>query len=210
MSEIVYLGHASFLLKGKDYSLVIDPYQNDSVPNLKFPNVEPVDAVVCSHNHYDHNAYELVNIKKEPAQVRAVSVTVPHDDCGGAKRGLNKINMFDIEGYKVVHLGDTGCILDEKTLEPFKNCDVLLAPINGFYTIGPKELKVIADIINPRILIPMHYYIKENNSGYPDGNMIDEFKKLFPNYQYLDKEELNLDEYKDYKGVLIFKQARQR
>ena len=210
MSEIVYLGHASFLLKGKDYSLVIDPYQNDSVPNLKFPNVEPVDAVVCSHNHYDHNAYELVNIKKEPAQVRAVSVTVPHDDCGGAKRGLNKINMFDIEGYKVVHLGDTGCILDEKTLEPFKNCDVLLAPINGFYTIGPKELKVIADIISPRILIPMHYYIKENNSGYPDGNMIDEFKKLFPNYQYLDKEELNLDEYKDYKGVLIFKQARQR
>ena len=210
MSEIVYLGHASFLLKGKDYSLVIDPYQNDSVPNLKFPNVEPVDAVVCSHNHYDHNAYELVNIKKEPAQVRAVSVTVPHDDCGGAKRGLNKINMFDIEGYKVVHLGDTGSILDEKTLEPFKNCDVLLAPINGFYTIGPKELKVIADIISPRILIPMHYYIKENNSGYPDGNMIDEFKKLFPNYQYLDKEELNLDEYKDYKGVLIFKQAKQR
>ena len=210
MSKIVYLGHASFLLKGKDYSLVIDPYQNDSVPNLKFPEVEPVDAVVCSHNHYDHNAYELVNIKKEPAQVGAVSATVPHDDCGGAKRGLNKIHMFDIEGYKVVHLGDTGCILDEKTLEPFKNCDVLLAPINGFYTIGPKELKTIADIINPRILIPMHYYMKENNSGYPDGNMIDEFKKLFPNYQYLDNEELNLDEYKDYKGVLIFKQPLQQ
>ena len=210
MNKIVYLGHASFLLKGKDYSLVIDPYQNDSVPNLKFPEVEPVDAVVCSHNHHDHNAYQLVNIKNNPAQVGAVSATVPHDECGGAKRGLNKIHMFDIEGYKVVHLGDTGCILDEKTLEPFKNCDVLLAPINGFYTIGPKELKAIADIINPRILIPMHYYMKENNSGYPDGNMIDEFKKLFPNYQYLDKEELNLDEYKDYKGVLIFKQPLQR
>ena len=55
----------------------------------------------------------------------------------------------------------------------------------------------------------MHYYMKENNSGYPDGNMIDEFKKLFPNYQYLDKEELNLDEYKNYKGVLIFKQPLQ-
>ena len=210
MSKIVYLGHASFLLRGKDYSLVIDPYQNDSVPNLKFPKVEPVDAVVCSHDHFDHNARELVDVKNNPAQVEAVSVTVPHDDCGGAKRGLNKINMFDIEGYKVVHLGDTGCALDEKTLEPFKNCDVLLAPINGFFTIGPKELKAIADIINPRILIPMHYYMKENNSGYPDGNMIDDFKKLFPNYQCLDKEELNLDEYKDYKGVLIFKQPLQR
>ena len=210
MSKIVYLGHASFLLEGKDYSLVIDPYQNDSVPNLKFPKIEPVDAVVCSHDHYDHNARELVNIKNNPAQVSTVSATVPHDDCGGAKRGLNKINMFEIEGYKIVHLGDTGCLLDEKTLEPFKNCDILLAPINGFFTIGPKELKEIAKIINPRILIPMHYYMKEFNSGYPDGNMIDEFKKLFPNYQYLDKEELNLDEYKDYQGVLIFKRQLQR
>ncbi len=210
MSKIVYLGHASFLLKGKDYSLVIDPYQNNSVPNLEFPNVEPVDAVVCSHEHADHNARELVNIKNNPIPVEAVSVTVPHDDCGGAKRGLNKIHMFDIEGYKIVHLGDTGCLLDEKTLEPFKNCDILLAPINGFFTIGPKELKAIASIINPRILIPMHYYMKENNSGYPDGNMIDEFKKFFPKYQYLDKEELDLDEYKDFKGVLIFKQPLQK
>lgn len=210
MSKIVYLGHSSFLLKGNDYSLVIDPYQNGSVPNLRFPNVEPVDVVVCSHEHADHNARELVNIKDNPASVGAISATVPHDDCGGAKRGLNKIHMFDIEGYKVVHLGDTGCLLDEKTLEPFKNCDILLAPINGFYTIGSRELKEIANIIKPRILIPMHYYMKEYNSGYPDGNMIEEFKKLFPNYQYLDKEELDLDEYKNYQGVLIFKRPLQK
>ena len=171
MSKIVYLGHSSFLLKGNDYSLVIDPYQNGSVPNLKFPNVEPVDVVVCSHEHADHNARELVNIKNNPTPVEAVSITV----------------------------------LDEKTLEPFKNCDVLLAPINGFYTIGPKELKEIASVIKPRILIPMHYYMKEHNSGYPDGNMIEKFKKLFPNYQYLDKEELDLDEYKNYQGVLLFR-----
>jgi len=205
MSKIVYLGHASFLIKGKEYSLVIDPYQNGSVPNLKFPKIEAVDAVICSHEHSDHNARELVNIKDNPAVVKPISITVPHDDCGGAKRGLSNINMFMIEGYKVVHLGDIGCLVDEKTLEPFKNCDVLLAPINGFFTIGPKQLKEIAKIINPRILIPMHYYIKERNSGYPDGNMIDEFKKLFPDYQYLDKEELNLDEYKDYRGVLLFR-----
>ena len=209
MSKIVYLGHASFLLKGNDYSLVIYPYQNGSVPNLEFPKIEPVDAVVCSHEHADHNARELVNIKDNPASVKAVSATVPHDDCGGAKRGLNKIHMFEIEGYKVVHLGDTGCLLDEKTLEPFKNCDVLLAPIHGFFTIGPKQLKEIANILKPRILIPMHYFMKEFNSGYPDGNMIDEFKKLFPNYQYLDEEELDLNKYKDYTGALIFKKYKQ-
>lgn len=209
MANIIYLGHASFLLKGKEYSVVTDPYKNGSVPGLKFPKIEEVDLAICSHQHDDHNAAELVRIKNNPASVKPVSITVPHDDCGGMKRGLNNINMFDIEGYKVVHLGDTGCLLDEKTLEPFKNCDVLLAPINGFFTIGPKELKALADIIKPRIIIPMHYHMKEYGSGYPDGEMIDEFKKLFPNYQYLDKEELDLDAYKNYQGVLIFKKYLQ-
>ena len=209
MAKIIYLGHASFLLKGKDYSIVIDPYKNGSVPGLRFPRIEKVDKVICSHGHDDHNASELVNIKDNPASVRPISVTVPHDDCGGMKRGMNNINMFDIEGYKVVHLGDTGCMLDDRTLEPFKNCDILLAPINGFFTIGPKQLKDLCDIINPRIIIPMHYHVKEYNSGYPDGEMIDEFKKLFPNYQYLDKEELDLDEYKNYQGSLVFKRYLQ-
>ena len=50
----------------------------------------------------------------------------------------------------------------------------------------------------------MHYYMKEKDSGYPDENMFEEFKKLFPNIEYLDKE-LDLEEYKDYKGALVFK-----
>ena len=209
MSRLIYLGHASFLIKSKDYQIIIDPYEDGSVPNLTFPKVEEVDATICSHGHADHNASNLVKIKNNPHQVKPVCVTVPHDDCGGAKRGLNNINMFEIEGYKIVHLGDTGCLLDERVLKPFVNCDILLAPINGFFTIGPKQLKALCDIINPRIVIPMHYHMAEYGSGYPDGNMIDEFKKLFPNHQYLEKEELDLDQYKDYHGSLVFKKYRQ-
>ena len=204
MSRLVYLGHSAFLIEGKDFSLITDPYKRDSVPNMEFPSVGEVDAVFCSHEHYDHNARELVRIKKNPAPVKVVSVKVPHDKENGAKRGMNDINMFDVDGYKIVHLGDTGCVLDEKTLAPFKNCDVLLAPINGFFTIGPNELKTMVEIIKPRITIPMHYFIEKYQSGYPDGYMIDTFLKLFPDYQYIRNEELDLDEYKDYHGVLIF------
>ena len=204
MGKIVYLGHASFLIKSKEYSLVIDPYADGSVPNMEFPNIEEVDMVVCSHEHADHNARNNVRIKNNPAKPNIVSVTVPHDHENGAKRGLNNINMFDVDGYKVVHLGDTGCVLDEKTLEPFKNCDVLLAPINGYFTIGPEELKAIYKIINPRILVPIHYYMDEYQSGYPDGNMIEKFKKIFPDYHYLSGAEIDLDKTKEFEGVLIF------
>ena len=204
MSKLVYLGHSAFLIEANNYSLVTDPYQNGSVPNMKLPHIHEVDAVFCSHEHSDHNARELVKIKNNPNPIKVVSVRVPHDHDNGAKRGLNDINMFDVDGYKVVHLGDMGCVLDEKTLAPFKNCDVLLAPINGFFTINPNELKAIAEIIKPRILIPMHYFMEKYQSGYQDGYMIDTFLKLFPDYEYLKNEELDLDQYKDYRGVLIF------
>ena len=209
MSELVYLGHASFLIKSKDYQVIIDPYENGSVPNLSFPKMEPVDAVVVSHGHADHSAYHLVKIKDHPQRVSAGIISVPHDREGGRKRGMNNINIFDVDGYKVVHLGDTGCVLDEKTLAPIKNCDVLLAPINGFFTIGPDELKAICKIVNPRIVIPMHYYMEEYQSGYADGNMIEEFKKLFPDYHYLASEELDLDKSKEYRGAFLFQKYRQ-
>ena len=204
MSKLVYLGHSAFLIKSREYSLVTDPYKNGSVPKMRFPKLDEVDAVFCSHEHDDHNARELVKIKNNPYPVKAISVRVPHDHENGLKRGLNDINMFDVDGYKVVHLGDTGCVLDEKTLEPFKNCDVLLAPINGFFTISPNALKAIVDILKPRIVVPMHYFMEKYQSGYPDGYMIDTFLKLFPNYQYIKGVELDLDEYKDYRGELIF------
>ena len=209
MSELIYLGHASFLIKSKEYQIVIDPYENGSVPNLKFPKVEPVDAVIASHSHADHSAYHLVKIKEDPKRVSAKMLRVPHDHENGAKRGLNLIHILDVDGYKVIHMGDIGCVIEAKALEPLKNADVLLAPINGFYTINPSELKQIVDIVNPRIVIPMHYHMEEYNSGYPDGNMIEEFKKLFPEHQYIDGEELDLDKYKDYKGALIFKKYKQ-
>ena len=204
MGKIVYLGHASFLLKSNKFDIVIDPYMVDSVPGLKFPKGLIVDKVFCSHDHFDHCASNLVAIKRNPSNIDVIESIVPHDKCGGAKRGMNTIRMFHVDGYKVVHLGDTGCVPSKEKLDMFVGCDVLLAPINGFFTINPSELKAICDIINPRIVVPMHYYMAEKNSGYPDDDMFSKFKKEFPNIEYVDKE-LDLDKFKDYKGALVFK-----
>ena len=204
MGKITYLGHASFLISSSQYDIVIDPYADGSVPGLRFPKGLEVDEVFCSHEHSDHNATNQVKLKANPEMVGAVEEVVPHDRERGTQRGMNTIRMFDVDGYKVVHLGDTGCIPHPTYLEKFANCDVLLAPINGFFTINPSELKTICHIINPRIIIPMHYYMKEKRSGYPDDRMFEKFEKEFPDINYLEKE-LNLDEYKDYKGALVFK-----
>ena len=204
MAKITYLGHSSFLIESKDYQIVIDPYKDNSVPNLTFPRGLVVDKVFCSHAHFDHNAIELVKVKEKPNPVNVIRSIVPHDRDGGLNRGMNSIRMFDVDGFKVVHLGDTGCVPNKEDILMFKDCDILLAPINGFFTINPRELKEICKIINPRIVVPMHYYMKDKKSGYPDEDMFEEFQALFPDIEYLDKE-LDLEKYKDYKGALVFK-----
>ena len=204
MGTIVYLGHASFLIKSNNYDIVLDPYMENSVPGLRFPKGIIADKVFCSHDHFDHCASNLISIKNDPKDVSCGKAIVPHDRDGGTKRGMNTIRMFDVDGYRVVHLGDTGCVPEKEDIEKFANCDVLLAPINGFFTINPSELKEICKIINPRIVVPMHFFMEEKNSGYPDDDMFSKFKKEFPNIEYLDKE-LDLDKYKDYQGSLVFK-----
>ena len=208
MGKIINLGHASFLLKSNDYEVVIDPYQDDSVPGLTFPRGLMADAVFCSHDHFDHNAAELVKIKGDAKVIRPVESEVPHDRSRGTVRGMTMIRMFEIDGFKVVHLGDTGCIPHPVDLEKFHDCDVLLAPINGFFTINPSELKAICNMINPRIVVPMHYFIKENKTGYPDDHMFEKFQELFPDITYVNNE-LDLEEYKDYKGAIVFKNCVQ-
>ena len=201
--DIFYLGHASFLIKGKDISFVIDPYRDNSVPNLRFPRVS-ANYVFKSHDHFDHNAIELVNIIKSAISINYRTITVPHDHHNGEHRGLNLIHVFNIDGYKIVHLGDLGCIPSLKVLEELKNTDVLLAPINGHFTISSLELLEILKEIKPRLVIPMHYYMDAYHSGYPDGGEINEFKRLVGNYKEVNDYRLKIDESVFDNNVVIF------
>ncbi|NLB48896.1 MAG: MBL fold metallo-hydrolase [Erysipelotrichia bacterium] len=209
MSKLVYFGHACFLIESPDYRLIIDPYAHDTVPNLKLPANLVADKVICSHDHADHNARHLVKLSSKKPQIDHFFLPVPHDREEGMERGFNNINVINVDGYQVVHLGDTGCVPETAILLKFKNCDVLLAPINGQYTINPQELKLIVEIVNPRIVIPMHYFNEKKQSGYPDGDMFSLFKKEFPGAQLLNSDTLDLKAWKDYKGALIFNKYRQ-
>lgn len=206
--EIVNLGHASFLLKGKSVSVVVDPYRDNSVPNLTFPRVH-ANYVLKSHDHYDHDAVNLVSIDKTDDNLKYETIVVPHDHHNGQHRGLNKIHIFYIDGYKIVHTGDLGCIPDESVLNKLKEADILLAPINGHFTISAQELHDICQIIKPRLVIPMHYYNKANNSGYPDSGQIDVFKRLVGSYYEVNEYKIEISDEILNKKVLIFNKALQ-
>ena len=206
MLTITNLGHASFLIKNDDISLVIDPYQDNSVPGLKMPRVE-ANYVFCSHDHYDHCAKELVKAIPTNSKVNFKTIHTVHDHHNGAHRGLNNMHLFEMEGYRILHTGDLGCIPCQEVLDQMKNVDILLAPINGHFTISSEELFEIIKLVQPRLTIPMHYYKKEDNSGYPDGNQIDVFKRLVGLYAETDSPSIVVNDDLLKNKILLFKKS---
>lgn len=162
--EIIHLGHSSFLIKGSDYSIVTDPF-DEAMVGMKFPQVS-ADLVTISHDHADHNqsskVSEVKRIISVPGEYEINSVTIRgigtyHDQEKGKDRGKNIIFVFDIEGVTVCHLGDLGHDLSESVIQEIGNVHVLMVPIGGLYTINSKEAVDLVQKIEPNYIIPMHY-----------------------------------------------------
>lgn len=169
--EITYLGHAAFKLKGKEGTVITDPFNPKSV-GLSWNNVK-ADIVTLSHHHDDHNYVKGVDVSKNrkdrgvfiidgAGEYEANDIMVQgwqtyHDDEQGAQRGDNVVYLITLDKIKVLHCGDLGHDLDRHLLEDFGQIDVLLIPVGGYYTIDAKLAAKITQAIAPAYVIPMHY-----------------------------------------------------
>ena len=186
--KLTWLGHSCFVLEHDGYRIVLDPYFVETYPALHVSAHE----VLCSHGHRDHNFSEAVT-RIADGRKRAFTVeTVDtfHDEKQGTLRGENKMHVLHADGLTVVHAGDLGHELNEAQLAAVKNCDVLLLPVGGFFTIDAPTAKKIADAISPRVIVPMHYRFGAH--GYDVIGTLDAFTKLYDNVQYLDSDTFEL------------------
>lgn len=176
--KITFIGHACFHIEDNaGHTLVIDPYKPGSVPGLADHDLK-ADEVICSHNHYDHDDFEGVGAPEDvwPGEFDVMAIRTFHDDVQGAARGRNNINIIKIDGLKIVHMGDIGCELSESQIDQLRNCDVLMIPVGGFYTIGARQAFNMTKQIDPRVVIPMHY--RGKTFGYKEISTSEEFEQL--------------------------------
>jgi len=181
MSEvkITWIGHACFKLEYRGYALVTDPYADGSVDGLD--NVrEQANAVYCSHGHHDHNAVDTVTITDmaPPADFSMGSAACPHDDEGGAKRGMNQVRLFTFGDLKVAHMGDVGCWPGDEVLELVRGCDLMMIPVGGFFTVDADAAWRIMDAAAPRAVVPMHY--RSESFGFGVLSTVEAFAEKFP------------------------------
>lgn len=172
--KIKYHGHSCFSITSNNYTIVLDPYAG--VNGFEDVNLS-ANEVISSHGHKDHNYVEGVKLTKSNSPFKVTKISTYHDDTKGSKRGLNNITVLEVEDKRIVHLGDLGHILDNVIVEQLKECDVLMIPVGGFFTIDNKQAIEIIESINPKNVIPMHY--RDGNKGYDVLTTIDDFMKLY-------------------------------
>lgn len=174
--KITWLGHSCFTLESEGYKIILDPFK--CVRGFEDISGE-VNGIYCSHFHFDH-AYtdELKLIEGGENPFKITEVQTKHDPNGGTLRGDNTVRVFEAEGIKVCHLGDLGHELNGEQKAAIGSPDVLLIPVGGVYTIDPETAKKVAESLNPKVIIPMHYRL--GSFGFKETAELKEFTSLFP------------------------------
>ena len=148
--------------------MLIDPFSKEV--GLRPPKIKD-DLLLITHHHFDHDSISDANseafiidgpgeYEKQGISVRGVASF--HDKSGGKERGPNTIYVIKAEDITICHMGDFGQEkFEDHQLEEIGDVDILMVPVGGVYTIDYKEAVSAISQIEPKIIIPMHYKIKD-------------------------------------------------
>lgn len=189
------MGHACFRLKGKDATIVTDPYERSL--GLGTLN-QKADIVTVSHDNPHHNAISAV--KGEPYvvtgpgeyEVKGVFVTGVWsyaDDAQGKERGRNTIFLFHLDDLVVCHLGALGHTLNSQQVEAIGNVNVLLVPVGGFTSLTATKATEVISQIEPNIVVPMHYSTGRESV---ELDTLDKFTKEMGLKEWTPQDKLNI------------------
>ena len=65
--------------------------------------------------------------------------------------------LIQIEDVSICHLGDLGHVPTAEQIEQVSDADILMVPVGGGPTIGAQAAVEIISLIQPKIVMPMHY-----------------------------------------------------
>jgi L-ascorbate metabolism protein UlaG (beta-lactamase superfamily) len=166
---LTFLGHASFLIETPKGVSAVTDYNGYMRP----PFTPDIVTMNMAHStHYTDTpdpAIPIVLRGWDPAggvarhdvtlrDMRVRNLPTNIRDFGATRYAGNSMFIFDIEGLCIVHTGHLHHTLTPQHLADLGQVDVLLAAVDGTWTISHDDLVQVVRDIHPPLLIPMHYF----------------------------------------------------
>jgi L-ascorbate metabolism protein UlaG (beta-lactamase superfamily) len=186
MPELKYLGHACFMLQEGENAIVFDPFLTGNPVATASADQINCQYIFVSHGHEDHLGDAVKIAERTGATIIATAEIAracsekgvqTHAMHLGGKRnfdfGFVRVTpafhgsgipgghacgfIVNFYGKTVYHTGDTALFGDMALLGRLESIDVALLPIGDNYTMGPSDAAEAASMLQPKLVVPMHY-----------------------------------------------------
>ena len=184
--QLSFYGHACFQVTHGNTSILFDPFLSDNPFKAVSPEQIECSHILVSHGHFDHLGDSIKIAKQTGALIVSTAEIAGMCGEQGCKTHAMHIggkHQFDF-GYiritqafhgagapgghacgfivkfydkTIYHTGDTGIFGDMQLLGRLESIDCALLPIGDNFTMGPSDAVEAAALIQPKLVIPMHY-----------------------------------------------------
>ncbi len=167
--KIKWVNVSCFVIESeKGTRIVTDPFFHLYIPDDPPPGGNPIrpgieeyaDVISLSHGHFDHSyIYAIKGVPRlytggAPVEIKGVKfngVSSYHDNYGEGGRGLNEIICMEVDGIRIVHLGDYGQpVLNDEQYKETGRVDILITPWGNWAT-------GLLDQLKPKVVLPCHH-----------------------------------------------------
>ena len=173
-------GHSQYLIKGEGKSVLINPFKAiGCASNLEETINLKKDLILASSRLLDEGynpnddlmfvdpgTYEFKNIYLN-------GISLPHDRLNGRRYGMATVWTWNQSDFKIVHMGGAAGPISFEDQILINRPDILFISIGGgIKSYTGKEASEIIEIINPNIIVPVHYL--KNKNKFDDCDFSDE------------------------------------
>jgi L-ascorbate metabolism protein UlaG (beta-lactamase superfamily) len=171
--EISFLGHASFEIVSPAGVRAVTDYNGVNIP------ADPPDIATMNHAHSTHYtlnpdpriphvlhgwkendtipAFDLtvrdMHVTNLPTNIRAIG--------GGTELYGNSIFVFETGGLCIAHLSHLHHRLEAADLDTLGHIDIVMVAVDGMWTMSQEDAAAVVEQIQPRIVLPMHYFTRD-------------------------------------------------
>ena len=168
---ITFLGHASFLIESPAGVHIVTDY-NDAIRAPLTPDIVTMNNAHPTHYSESvepgvkyvlrgwHPGGGVATHRLEYRDVRIHNVPTNVRELGGTRYIGNSIFVFDLVDLCIAHLGHLHHTLTQTHLAELGPIDIVMAPVDGVWTLNQEDMIEVLQQIKPKIVTPMHIFTR--------------------------------------------------